>query len=90
MMYFHFVLQAVAFFKYLQTLAPSEKLRPLFTMAIVGVAGVVFLAVCGLTLAGVIAPWSGRYVLSLFTLFDTLIILSHELYPPLSLLPLHV
>ena len=58
-------IQAVAFFKYLQTLAPSEKLRSLFTLAIIGVAALVFLAVCGLTLAGVIAPWSGRYVLSL-------------------------
>uniref|UniRef100_A0A5K3EQ12 dolichyl-diphosphooligosaccharide--protein glycotransferase n=1 Tax=Mesocestoides corti TaxID=53468 RepID=A0A5K3EQ12_MESCO len=61
------LLQAVAFFKYLQTLAPSEKLKPLFTVAIVSVAGLVFLAVCGLTVAGVIAPWSGRF----YSLWDT-------------------
>ncbi|KAL5106695.1 Dolichyl-diphosphooligosaccharide--protein glycosyltransferase subunit STT3B [Taenia crassiceps] len=61
------LLQAVAFFKYLQSLAPSEKLRPLFTMAIIVVAGLVFLVVCGLTVAGIIAPWSGRF----YSLWDT-------------------
>ncbi|KAL5966323.1 Dolichyl-diphosphooligosaccharide--protein glycosyltransferase subunit STT3B [Taenia solium] len=53
--------------QYLQSLAPSEKLRPLFTMAIIAVAGLVFLVVCGLTVAGVIAPWSGRF----YSLWDT-------------------
>nr|CDS21405.1 oligosaccharyl transferase [Echinococcus granulosus] len=61
------LLQAVAFFNYLQSLAPSEKLRSLFTMAIIAVAGLVFLVVCGLTVAGVIAPWSGRF----YSLWDT-------------------
>ncbi|VDO04034.1 unnamed protein product [Rodentolepis nana] len=61
------LLQAAAFFQYLQTLAPSSKLRPLFTMGIVAIAGLVFLVVCVLTVAGVIAPWSGRF----YSLWDT-------------------
>nr|CDS28695.2 oligosaccharyl transferase [Hymenolepis microstoma] len=61
------LLQAAAFFQYLQTLAPSNKLRSLFTMGIVAIAGLVFLVVCALTVAGVIAPWSGRF----YSLWDT-------------------
>ncbi|KAM7534519.1 hypothetical protein Aperf_G00000115609 [Anoplocephala perfoliata] len=61
------LLQAVEFFHYLQSLAPPGKLRSLFTLGIVAIAILVFLGVCGLTVAGVIAPWSGRF----YSLWDT-------------------
>uniref|UniRef100_A0A0V0JAZ8 dolichyl-diphosphooligosaccharide--protein glycotransferase n=2 Tax=Schistocephalus solidus TaxID=70667 RepID=A0A0V0JAZ8_SCHSO len=61
------LLQAVAFFQYIQSLSTSDKLKPLFTCAVVGVAGLVFTVVCGLTISGVIAPWSGRF----YSLWDT-------------------
>ncbi|TGZ66033.1 hypothetical protein CRM22_005569 [Opisthorchis felineus] len=61
------LLQAVAFFKYLQDRIPSNKLKQMFTLGAVGFAGLVFLTVVGLTYAGVIAPWSGRF----YSLWDT-------------------
>ncbi|KAH8874286.1 Dolichyl-diphosphooligosaccharide--protein glycosyltransferase subunit STT3B [Schistosoma japonicum] len=61
------LLQVVAFFKYLQTRVPSDTLRQLFTFGAIFCAGVIFLSVVGLTYAGVIAPWSGRF----YSLWDT-------------------
>ncbi|KAA3674375.1 dolichyl-diphosphooligosaccharide---protein glycosyltransferase [Paragonimus westermani] len=61
------LLQAVAFFKYLQNHISSSKLRHLYTFGAVGFAGIVFLVVVGLTYAGIVAPWSGRF----YSLWDT-------------------
>ncbi|CAH8863775.1 unnamed protein product [Trichobilharzia szidati] len=61
------LLQVVAFFKYLQSRVPSNTLRQLFTFGAIFFAGIIFLAVVGLTYAGVIAPWSGRF----YSLWDT-------------------
>ncbi|CAH8540081.1 unnamed protein product [Schistosoma turkestanicum] len=61
------LLQVVAFFKYLQTRIPSDTLKQLFTFGAILSAGVIFLVVVGLTYAGVIAPWSGRF----YSLWDT-------------------
>ncbi|VDQ06774.1 unnamed protein product [Trichobilharzia regenti] len=44
----------------MQSRVPSNTLRQLFTFGAVFFAGIIFLAVVGLTYAGVIAPWSGR------------------------------
>ncbi|CAL8103791.1 unnamed protein product [Calicophoron daubneyi] len=61
------LIQAVAFIKYLQSRVPSSKLKHLFTLVAIGFAGLVFLTVVGLTYAGVVAPWSGRF----YSLWDT-------------------
>ncbi|CAI2732070.1 unnamed protein product [Schistosoma spindalis] len=61
------LLQVVAFFKYLQTRVPSDTLKQLFTFGAIFSAGVIFVVVVGLTYAGVIAPWSGRF----YSLWDT-------------------
>ncbi|CAH8588395.1 unnamed protein product [Schistosoma intercalatum] len=61
------LLQIVAFFKYLQTRVPSDTLKQLFTFGAIFSAGVIFVIVVGLTYAGVIAPWSGRF----YSLWDT-------------------
>ena len=54
------LLQAVAFYKYMQTYLSKAEFRYFFMMA-----GAIILAilVCGavaLSMAGVVAPWSGR------------------------------
>ncbi|CAH8594761.1 unnamed protein product [Dicrocoelium dendriticum] len=61
------LLQVVAFISYLQERVSTYGLKPLFTLAAVCFAGIVFLTVIGLTYAGVIAPWSGRF----YSLWDT-------------------
>ena len=58
---------AFTFFKYLQSKLTSQQFRRLFTTAIIVFAGLVFLAVVGLTYAGFVAPWSGRF----YSLYDT-------------------
>ena len=55
------LLQAVALLKYMQTFLNKSEFKYLF-LAGLGAAGAVFLAVVGLTWAGVVAPWSGRQV----------------------------
>ena len=61
------LLNAVAFLKYLQRFLSKTEFRHFFLLASAVSAGVVFLAVVGLTYAGVIAPWSGRF----YSLWDT-------------------
>ncbi|XP_057294129.1 dolichyl-diphosphooligosaccharide--protein glycosyltransferase subunit STT3B-like [Hydractinia symbiolongicarpus] len=61
------LLQAYAFIQYLRDRMSKKEFMYLFNFAIVGVAGVVFLAVVGLTYAGYVAPWSGRF----YSLYDT-------------------
>jgi len=61
------LLQAVAFYKYMQTYLSKAEFRYFFMMA-----GAIILAilVCGavaLSMAGVVAPWSGRF----YSLWDT-------------------
>lgn len=61
------LLQAVALLKYLQNFLTKSEFRVFFFFAASVAAGVVFLTVVGLTWAGVIAPWSGRF----YSLWDT-------------------
>merc|ERR1719450_1775800 len=60
-------LQAVAFIKYVQTYLSKAEFKYFFLMAGSIAAGVVFAVVVGLTWAGVVAPWSGRF----YSLWDT-------------------
>ena len=48
--------------KYLQSVMTQAEFRHFFIVAASTAAGVVFLAVVGLTWMGVVAPWSGRLV----------------------------
>ena len=61
------LLLAFGFLKYVQTKVSGKQFRQLFKWAVIICAGGVFLAVVGLTYAGIIAPWSGRF----YSLYDT-------------------
>jgi len=61
------LLQAVAFIKYVQTYLSKQEFKYFFFMAGSIAAAVVFAVVVGLTWAGVVAPWSGRF----YSLWDT-------------------
>lgn len=61
------LLNAVAFLKYLQRFLTKSEFRNFFILASAVSAGIVFVAVVGLTYAGIIAPWSGRF----YSLWDT-------------------
>ncbi|XP_046991933.1 dolichyl-diphosphooligosaccharide--protein glycosyltransferase subunit STT3B [Schistocerca americana] len=61
------LLMAVAFLKYLQSILSKAEFKYFFTVSALASAGIVFLTVVGLTYAGVIAPWSGRF----YSLWDT-------------------
>merc|ERR1739838_1053797 len=61
------LLQAVAFIKYVQTYLSKSEFKYFFFMAGSIAAAVVFAVVVGLTWAGVVAPWSGRF----YSLWDT-------------------
>jgi len=61
------LLQAVAFLKYVQTYLSKAEFKYFFFMAGTIAAAVVFAVVVGLTWAGVVAPWSGRF----YSLWDT-------------------
>ena len=61
------LLQAIAALKYLQNYLTKSEFKTVFFFAGTCAAGLVFLTVVGLTWAGVIAPWSGRF----YSLWDT-------------------
>jgi len=61
------LLQAVAFVKYVQTYLSKAEFRYFFFMAGSIAAALVLAVVVGLTWAGVVAPWSGRF----YSLWDT-------------------
>jgi len=61
------LLQVVAFIKYVQTYLSKQEFKYFFFMAGSIAAAVVFAVVVGLTWAGVVAPWSGRF----YSLWDT-------------------
>ncbi|XP_055373757.1 dolichyl-diphosphooligosaccharide--protein glycosyltransferase subunit STT3B [Condylostylus longicornis] len=61
------LLMAVAFLKHLQTILTKSDFKKLFIAGALVSAGIVFLTVVGLTMAGVVAPWSGRF----YSLWDT-------------------
>jgi dolichyl-diphosphooligosaccharide--protein glycosyltransferase len=61
------LLFAVATLKYLQTMLSKSEFKSLVIFGGLISAGVVFLTVVGLTYAGYIAPWSGRF----YSLWDT-------------------
>lgn len=61
------LLHAFSFLKYIQARLSGKQFRQLFTWLVIVSAGIVFLAVVGLTYAGFVAPWSGRF----YSLYDT-------------------
>merc|ERR1712088_922357 len=61
------LLQAVAISNYLRNFLTKSEFKYFFFLASSIVAGLVFLTVVGLTWAGVVAPWSGRF----YSLWDT-------------------
>ncbi|KAK9239759.1 Oligosaccharyl transferase STT3 subunit-domain-containing protein [Lipomyces kononenkoae] len=61
------LLQLVGFSEYMRSRLPSRQFKVLITVATIGLLALGALAVVGLTLAGVIAPWTGRF----YSLWDT-------------------
>lgn len=61
------LLFAVAVLKYLQSVMTKSEFKSLVIWGGLAAAGVVFATVVGLTYAGYIAPWSGRYILSIYS-----------------------
>ncbi|KAI1280466.1 Dolichyl-diphosphooligosaccharide--protein glycosyltransferase subunit STT3B [Halotydeus destructor] len=61
------LLNAYSFLRYVSTYMTKSEMKVVFFAAIFGVGGLVLAAVVGLTYAGYIAPWSGRF----YSLWDT-------------------
>ncbi|KAK9472757.1 Oligosaccharyl transferase STT3 subunit-domain-containing protein [Dipodascopsis tothii] len=61
------LIQLVAFIQYLRAKLPSAEFRIIVTVGALVLAGLGFAAIVGLTFAGVIAPWTGRF----YSLWDT-------------------
>merc|ERR1719507_1363237 len=61
------LLQAIAFLKYLQNFLTKSEFKSFFLLVGVAAAGIGFVVMVGLTWAGVVAPWSGRF----YSLWDT-------------------
>jgi dolichyl-diphosphooligosaccharide--protein glycosyltransferase len=55
------LLIVMALLKYMQSLLSKAEFKYFFVVAALVAPVVVFLVVVGLTYAGIIAPWSGRY-----------------------------
>ena len=60
-------LKAYAFLDYIRTRLGEKDTKKVFYILVTLAAGGVFAAVVGLTLLGVVAPWSGRF----YSLWDT-------------------
>jgi dolichyl-diphosphooligosaccharide--protein glycosyltransferase len=61
------LLQAYGFLNYLRSKLSKTQFRQLFIFSVIASAGLVFAAIVGLTYAGYVAPWSGRF----YSLWDT-------------------
>jgi len=61
------LLQAYAFLLYLRKMIGEDKMKEIFVGLVVIAAGIVFAGVVCLTMAGVVAPWTGRF----YSLWDT-------------------
>ncbi|KAI5290177.1 oligosaccharyl transferase stt3 subunit [Ascosphaera acerosa] len=61
------LLQLVAFVEYLRTMIPGKHFQAFLTSAVLAIFGLSFVGLVGLTMAGVIAPWGGRF----YSLWDT-------------------
>ena len=61
------LVNAYAILKFLQSRLTGKQFRKLFFFTVATSAGLVFVAVVGLTYLGYIAPWSGRF----YSLYDT-------------------
>jgi len=61
------LLQAVGFLNYMRSYLSKAEFKYFFLTAGTAAAGLVFAVVVGLTWAGVVAPWSGRF----YSLWDT-------------------
>ncbi|KAI0009124.1 glycosyltransferase family 66 protein, partial [Xylariaceae sp. FL0662B] len=60
-------LQLVAFIEYVRSAVPSRQFQTFVYVGLGGIFGVALLGLFGLTAAGYIAPWSGRF----YSLWDT-------------------
>jgi len=61
------LLQVVAFLQYLKAQIGTQKVDKIFTGLVIIVIGLGVAAVAGLTIAGIVAPWSGRF----YSMWDT-------------------
>ncbi|KAI8869320.1 STT3 subunit of Oligosaccharyl transferase [Ramicandelaber brevisporus] len=61
------LIQLVAFANMVRGLLPARQFQSLLRVAIISFAALAFVALVGLTMAGVVAPWTGRF----YSLFDT-------------------
>ena len=61
------IVQAYAFLDYIRTRLGEKDSKKVFYILVTLAAGGVFAAVVGLTMLGVVAPWSGRF----YSLWDT-------------------
>ncbi|ETI25890.1 hypothetical protein G647_02667 [Cladophialophora carrionii CBS 160.54] len=61
------LLQLVGFFNFLREQLPGKQFQTLLVALGGAIVGLMFLALVGLTVSGVIAPWSGRF----YSLWDT-------------------
>lgn len=61
------LIQLVAFVDFVRTQIPGKQFQTLLTSLVLLIFGVSFLGLVGLTVSGVIAPWSGRF----YSLWDT-------------------
>lgn len=61
------LLQLVAFGEHIRSLIPSKNFRTLVITSSIVIVLIAFVALVGLTFAGVVAPWTGRF----YSLWDT-------------------
>ncbi|EEA22202.1 oligosaccharyl transferase stt3 subunit [Talaromyces marneffei ATCC 18224] len=61
------LIQVVAFVDFIRTQIPGKQFQTLLTSLVLLIFGVSFIGLVGLTLSGIIAPWSGRF----YSLWDT-------------------
>ncbi|OKL56786.1 Dolichyl-diphosphooligosaccharide--protein glycosyltransferase subunit stt3 [Talaromyces atroroseus] len=61
------LIQLVAFVDFIRAQVPGKQFQTLLTSLVLLVFGVSFIGLVGLTVSGVIAPWSGRF----YSLWDT-------------------
>ncbi|KKK16216.1 hypothetical protein P175DRAFT_0496957 [Aspergillus ochraceoroseus IBT 24754] len=61
------LLQLVAFAEFVRGFIPGKQFQRLLTATIILTSGIAFVGLVGLSMSGVIAPWSGRF----YSLWDT-------------------
>ncbi|ORY07489.1 STT3 subunit of Oligosaccharyl transferase [Basidiobolus meristosporus CBS 931.73] len=61
------LVQIVAFVSFVKSQLPTKQFQTLLTFSVIGLSIIGFAAIVGLTMAGYIAPWTGRF----YSLWDT-------------------